>query len=759
MVESSARRARSDSARELEREQTHFTAKSWLLIGVVTLLVVELGISVSETFLFRPALTLEMFLLAAIFFVLICAPLFWTTKRHFRRAVNRLPSSAVLAPILLLSLGEAHHIHRLPQSAVADQSRALFLDQHTEKWLLARGRPNQTEPVTAVIALAEGGGIRAGAQAGYYLSTLDRHMRAHCTEMPSDPLCARKDETRLSDLLFAVSGVSGGAVGSAVYLATLADENRYGFTSPDDDRDELMVATLGADYLAPLFAGLFGSDLLTTVFPAQLPDRLYGLYDRQATDVPASKVSRGVHDRADFFETRLSWNYRQVLASQQSDSAAPARQETNPFATRSCGQIEQCVCEDLDTCNCTFHFADDLPTLDQPLEAVARCAAAEGFAADPGPVVLFSTFYETGGYLMAASNVDISRGYSTEGTALTEESVTLQNASADRRCGNVPIVQQIMDRVEATSSDEVLRCDSRRQSLPLSTAAHLSARFPGSNPTGVIETRLQNGLWKRHFFVDGGYMDNSGAFAVLDPFTSLRHAARKYNIPVRVVVLHLHTVSIPEYNEASLSVLDTAPRATKQAEITTIPMAVLKARGAASKGPISLLCNSLFDYRDTPENARTPIDPCDQIFSRRTVEPFEVPKTFTDKRFKDAMLLHELNPETDPLEIPCKAGPMDRERFKAITLNTPSENDEGIVEAAWIPMPLEIAVHDRQRNAIPALLGWTLLEETTLAIRVAANGAAETGLNEMLKFAGSKTRFDACSGSEPAQQQTASNNP
>ncbi|MEL6830602.1 MAG: hypothetical protein AAFO63_10745, partial [Pseudomonadota bacterium] len=614
--------------------------------------------------------------------------------------MNRLPSSAVLAPVLLLSLGEAHHIHRLPQQTVAAQGKALDLDWHTEAWLKARWREDPTQPVTAIIALAEGGGIRAGAHAGYYLSALDTQLRRHCQTIPADPICARDTQTRLSDLLFSVSGVSGGAIGSAVYLAALADENRYGFADADADRDALILAALRADYLAPLFAGLFGSDLLTTILPAQLPDRLYGFIDETATDIPFLSQSRGVHDRADFFERRLAWVYENALSKQLVRDTITG---PNP---------------------CDLYFSNDAPTLDQPLEAVARCATAAGYKHDPGPVVLFSTFYETGGYLMAASNVDIPAD------------------QGGTRCGNVPIVQQMMGRTEPFSETAHASCSNRTQSLPLSTAAHLSARFPGSNPTGVIETRYEDGRWKRHFFVDGGYMDNSGALAALESFTALRRAARRNNIPVRAVVLHMHTISVPEYKGPQPPPPAEVPRATKQSEITTIPMAVLKARVAASQGPISLLCNSLYDYRDTVPGDSEPLGACGEIFDRQIITDTDVRSIFTDDAFKGAMPLREINAAAP--KVPCGTGPVDRKRFKAIPLNIATPQTTGVIEAAWVPMPLEIAERERQRNAIPALLGWTLLDETTNAIRAAANGAAETSLNELLNLVGSQEEFAAC---------------
>jgi len=91
--------------------------------------------------------------------------------------------------------------------------------------------------------------------------------------------------------------------------------------------------------------------------------------------------------------------------------------------------------------------------MDQSLEDVAFCAARGNSVTNrpgPGPMVFFSTFYETGGFQMATSNVDI----------------VSERDDASSNCGSVPIVQQLIDRVEPAFGEHSV-CPKRTKTLPL----------------------------------------------------------------------------------------------------------------------------------------------------------------------------------------------------------------------------------------------------------------------------------------------------
>lgn len=682
-------------AQEFRSMRHAYSLKSWFFLFLIALLFIELLISTLEVLVFEVRFTADMAVFLILLGVIIFRKKIWKDRDEFRAAINRLPSASALAPILLLGFGEAHHIHRVEVHSKATDFAVQDIDTHARQWFAARSTP-AGQSVPAIIILAEGGGIRAGAHAGFYLSHLDTALTEYCRGedvAPAPELCSNGVDTRLLDHVYSINGVSGGAVGSAVYLAGVKEEVARALTP--EERHTVIKETLRADHLAPLFAGLFGSDVLTTVFPAQLTDRVYGLFYRGETDAFRDDSDRGVYDRADFFEDRIADVFDGALSAIESARVGRLT-SANGVALPGCSPATS---------------EPGQRTLDQTLEQIARCSvhspqeSAEGTLnppASPGPMVFFSTFYETGGYQMATSNVD----------------VIPDPSSQDRNeCGSVPIVQQLIDRVEPESGKSHSPCPARTKTLPISTAAHLSARFPVSNPTGVIETRFDRGRWKRHYFVDGGYMDNSGALTAIQSVDALRRAAPE-GVTVNVIVLHLYALGIP--SEADFT-KQRGQRATKQGEFSSIPSAVLKARGAASRAPIRLLCNSLLNYSDGALSS----DKCDVIFERREVAASQA-NLFTTKNYCET--IERAKASGNPRY------PVHPERSAAIRLNDLDiiAGDRNPIQAAsWIPVPLEVAKSDRQDNAITALLGWSLLNETTEDMDDVMEGTADITLLEI----------------------------
>ncbi|MEM8635432.1 MAG: hypothetical protein AAGF33_10690, partial [Pseudomonadota bacterium] len=146
---------------------------------------------------------------------------------------------------------------------------------------------------------------------------------------------------------------------------------------------------------------------------------------------------------------------------------------------------------------------------------------------------------------------------------------------------------------------------------------------------------------------------------------------------------------------------DSAHRPKKQDEFSRVPSAVLKARGAASRAPVRMLCNALTGYSDDDS------DHCDEIFERRTPDDMH-PDVF-NKHY--AHRLRDGEPVLEHL-------------LERLPLRTGSSGDDPIIAASWIPVPLEVARNDRQTNATTALLGWALLEETSQAINCVMQGSA-----------------------------------
>ncbi|MEM6900206.1 MAG: hypothetical protein AAF583_10590, partial [Pseudomonadota bacterium] len=368
----------------------------------------------------------------------------WKEKQGgLRAAIAQLPTATFLSPLLFLGYGEAHHVHRIeinsalatavPASAAdnnglanhpaqtaasaASASRVLSLNEHAENWVAARhaDASEGVSPIPAIIILAEGGGIRAGAHAGYFLSHLDTALINHCkavaasrpaetveasgSETDTEPMSAlcRNENTRLLDHVYSINGVSGGSVGSAVYLAAVREERKHGLTP--GDRHTIIDETLREDYMSPLFAGMFGADILTGALPIQIPDRFAGLNNRRSTDpVQTEQVDhRGIFDRADFFECMLTNTFEKhlqiVIGGLEGD-----------FGDNDAGTYEN-------SCDWLRRPLRAAKTFDLPLEHIAYEAGhTNDYAADandPGPMVFFSTFYENGGFQMATANVDI----------------------------------------------------------------------------------------------------------------------------------------------------------------------------------------------------------------------------------------------------------------------------------------------------------------------------------------------------------------
>lgn len=123
------------------------------------------------------------------------------------------------------------------------------LDTAFEQWA-QQHQCNATSCPPLVIMATAGGGIRAAYWTGTVLGNLDDEL-------------AKRQKT-LRDNLFAISGVSGGSVGSTVYRAALEAE------VPPGQRMTTVQQVLARDFLAPLAAGLLYPDFLQRFMPAAL---------------------------------------------------------------------------------------------------------------------------------------------------------------------------------------------------------------------------------------------------------------------------------------------------------------------------------------------------------------------------------------------------------------------------------------------------------------------------------------------------------
>lgn len=130
---------------------------------------------------------------------------------------------------------------------LGDLPQRKTVDQALDAW---RNSAEEGEARQLVLVATAGGGIRAAYWTATVLGELQGRVEG------------------FDDRLFAVSGVSGGSVGAAVYRAVLAEG------VPDDEVRNKSLEILSGEFLGPAVAGLLYPDLLQRfLFDVGLPDR------------------------------------------------------------------------------------------------------------------------------------------------------------------------------------------------------------------------------------------------------------------------------------------------------------------------------------------------------------------------------------------------------------------------------------------------------------------------------------------------------
>lgn len=113
--------------------------------------------------------------------------------------------------------------------------------------------------------------------------------------------------------------------------------------------------------------------------------------------------------------------------------------------------------------------------------------------------------------------------------------------------GNPGVVSNVrLDGINFNNRVDVLELLPDTMDIRLSTATILGARFPFVSPAGRID-QLRDSTIRPHYFVDGGYFDNSGAGVVQEMIRLINNYARTSKDPViraraaklRFVILHI----------------------------------------------------------------------------------------------------------------------------------------------------------------------------------------------------------------------------
>jgi patatin-like phospholipase len=218
-----------------------------------------------------------IFFLASLFFVqrlargsmviLLVAMSLWVTFGSIIVAaatMKRIPviTALLVYAILISPLTDNHVVPVIPGTADAVASRPT-VGGAFEHWLKGLPATPAGAPVPVFIVATEGGGIRAAYWTATVLTELDDNTPG------------------FRDHLFAISGVSGGSVGTAMYAALVSKQLEERQRKP---LRPVAARMLARDSLAPTLAAMMEQDLIQRFVPAPiLPDRgraLAGAWER-----------------------------------------------------------------------------------------------------------------------------------------------------------------------------------------------------------------------------------------------------------------------------------------------------------------------------------------------------------------------------------------------------------------------------------------------------------------------------------------------
>jgi hypothetical protein len=243
------------------------TIVSWLLLAAV---LIMFATSERDTTLFLPfSLVYASQVLGPINVILLTCCL-WTaiiTSLVVTSRRTRIPILGILATIVIVTnvsgLNDNHVIRRSQEATITNDIEPAFLG-----WLDERPDKGDLTPYPVILVSAEGGGIRAA----FFTAISLARMVDGCP--------------RIASHIFAISGVSGGAIGAAVFAAAMkarppdTKDKRCDLThSMSHDYEDAVSEVLSDDHLSPLLVRMLTGDTFQQLLPFAITnfDRQLGL--------------------------------------------------------------------------------------------------------------------------------------------------------------------------------------------------------------------------------------------------------------------------------------------------------------------------------------------------------------------------------------------------------------------------------------------------------------------------------------------------
>ncbi len=200
---------------------------------------------------------------------------------------TRLLSVILVAAILFSFWNDNHHVRELRSRPAARRGNST--EEFAGRWLTARDGEANGKEIPVFLVAAAGGGVRAAYWTAIVLGELEDKSRSR--------------PRRFGRHTFAVSGVSGGSLGGAVFAALVADDA--------NDARRAAGEILARDFLSPTIAAMLFQDLFQRFLPFPV-----GYFDRARSLEKAWESAWEREQKNDRFARRFGdlWQSDEALA-------------------------------------------------------------------------------------------------------------------------------------------------------------------------------------------------------------------------------------------------------------------------------------------------------------------------------------------------------------------------------------------------------------------------------------------------------------